>query len=131
MAYNTMVRQNLTEKMIEEGASLVRRLDETGVIVAAAFWFYLDEPDTWTLILTSPDVQSKGPKQMYERLQEVLHGFSELKLSDISVFPSDDPLPKLLRVAIATDPRAVSGIRFSRNTINGRFIEDAYIYRLS
>jgi hypothetical protein len=39
------------------------------------------------------------------------------------------PLIALLKAAISTG-KGVGGIRFSRNTINGHYIEDAYIYRL-
>jgi hypothetical protein len=48
----------------------------------------------------------------------------------VSIAKKDDPLLKLLRIAIKTGP-GISNIRFSRNTINGVIIEDAYIYRLT
>jgi len=40
------------------------------------------------------------------------------------------PLYVLLRSAISTGP-GLSGIRFSRNVINGQLIEDAYLYRIT
>jgi len=126
-----MVTQTLTKEMIDEGASLLRRLDAEKLEVTAAFWFYLDSSDIWTLIITSPKIQSEGPKGLYGRIQKLLGNGSALSLRDISVLPSDDPIPKLLSGAIKTGANDVSGIRFSRNTINGHFIEDAYIYRLA
>jgi hypothetical protein len=42
----------------------------------------------------------------------------------------NDPLVLLLRKAIVTGP-GISGIRFTSNSVNGTFIDDAYIYRLT
>jgi hypothetical protein len=134
MAHETLVTQTLTQQMIDEGAALLRTLDSQGFKTTAALWFYLEPSDTWRLILASPEVQSEGPKHLYERVQKVLGDGSNkirITLRDISVVPSDDPLIKLLRMAIETGPNDISGIRFSRNTINGQFIQDAYIYRLT
>jgi hypothetical protein len=39
------------------------------------------------------------------------------------------PLLQLLKGAIQTGP-GINGIRFSRNMINGTYIDDAFIYRL-
>lgn len=52
-----------------------------------------------------------------------------IPLSSISVFDSDDALPKLLRAAIRTGG-GIHHVRFSRSTINGQFIEDALVYRI-
>jgi len=55
---------------------------------------------------------------------------ARIPLKDIAVIDSNDPLIKLLRVAIKTGG-GISGIRFTKNVINGTPIEDAYIYRIS
>jgi len=49
---------------------------------------------------------------------------------DITVVKDNDPLVVLLRKAISTG-LGISGVRFTNNSINGTFIDDAYIYRLS
>ena len=126
-----MVTQSLTKRMTDDGAALLRQLDDVGLNITAAFWFYLESSDVWTLVLTSPDVEKQGPKSMYSRIQKALPQGSSLSVRDVTVLPSDDPIAKLLRVAMKTGPKDVAGIRFSRNTINGHVIEDAYIYRLA
>ena len=131
MDYDKVVKQALTKEMIDEGASILKKVDAEKLEVTAAFWFYLESSDVWTLIIASPKVQSQGPKWLYGRIQKLLGNGSTLSLRDISVLPSDDPIPKLLSVAVKTGINDISGIRFSRNTINGHFIEDAYIYRLA
>jgi hypothetical protein len=85
------------------------------------------------LMLASPAVAVDGPREVYARIQEVIRksaSESSVPLHDISVVDSKDPLVRLLKTAVQTGP-AISGIRFSRNTINGHFIEDAYIYRMT
>jgi len=129
-----MVTQAFTSQMAEQGAALLRKLDAAGIKTTAALWIYLETSDTWRFLVASPDVQSKGPKQIYERIQRAVGSdtdMEEIRLQDISVVPPDEPLIQLLRVAIRTGVDDVSGIRFRRNTINGQVIEDAYIYRLT
>jgi hypothetical protein len=129
VAHDTMVTQTLTKEMIDSGAALLRALDARRFAVTGACWFYLENSDVWTLIIASPEVQTRGPKRIYGSIQQILGTGSALTLRDISVLPSDDPIVTLLKGAVRTGPHDISGIRFSRNTINGHFIEDAYIYR--
>ena len=73
-------------------------------------------------------------KKSYEMVQAALAttpaAERTVALSDVGVTDPKDPLIELLRVAVKTGP-TVGGIRFTRNVINGHFIEDAYIYRMS
>ncbi len=132
MAEETLVKEALTDKMIEKGASVVEALDKRSFLVDAALWFYLSDLNRWRLVLATPEVHVEGPRKTYKRLLQVIrnsqvHGIG---LQDVAVLDSHDPLIKLLRAAIQTD-RGLSRIRFSRNTVNGQFIEDALIYRLA
>ena len=70
---------------------------------------------------------------MYHDIQKVLREISGRKrvgLSDITVMGDDAAIVSSLRKAITTG-NDISGIRFSRNVINGQYIEDAYIYRMT
>ncbi len=134
MAQDTVVKELLTEAMIRAGAELTKKLDELQWPVLASLWLYLSEGNQWKLVLASPLVASDGPKKSYETIQAALAetpaAAGAVALSDIGVTDSNDQLIQLLHVAIKTGP-TVGGIRFTRNVINGHFIEDAYIYRLS
>jgi hypothetical protein len=134
MAQDIVVKESLTDTMIRAGAELTRKLDALQWPVLASLWLYESEGNQWKLVLASPRVKSEGPKKSYETIQSALAettGAKEtLALSDIAVTDPDDPLIALLRIAIRTGP-TVEGLRFTRNVINGRFIEDAYIYRVS
>jgi len=127
-----MDKTALVEKDIEEGKRLIEALDNAGFQVRAVLWFYLAESDEWRFVVASPLVERKGPKEAYAFVQAVLAQLlppSGISLEEISVVSPEYDLIRLLKVAIQTGP-GISGIRFTRNTINNTFIEDAYIYRM-
>ena len=134
MVTEILVKESLSEQMISAGSNLIRRLDEAGLKVSGALWFYETDSNDWRLIIVSPDVRAKGVKTVYEEVQAVVRATPDdqsiISLKDISVVDSDDPLISLLKIAIKTD-KGISRIRFSRNMINGTLIEDSYIYRLT
>ncbi len=131
MAEETLVKEILTKEMIQAGADLIRRLDEAHLEVNASLWLYIPDANLWRLVIASPAVTAEGPKRVYQNIQSVLSQGPDdaykVTLSDISVVENTDPLITLFRTAVKTG-MGISGLRFSRNTINGHFIEDAYLY---
>lgn len=134
MAEDSLVKDSLTDTMIKAGADLTRKLDEVGWPVLASLWLYLPELNDWKLLLASPLVTTEGPRRAYESVQTALATIATeqapLALSDIEVVEPSNYLIALLRTAINTGP-TINGIRFTRNVINGQFIHDAHIYRMS
>jgi hypothetical protein len=126
-----MVAAALVGPLIDEGERLIRALDKASIDLDAALWFYDADSEEWRLLLASPTLQQKGPQRAYATVQAALSGIPHraLALSNISVVSPDDVLIKALRMAIRTGP-GITGIRFTHNTINHIFIEDAYIYRV-
>jgi len=134
MVEDSMVKESLTDAMIRAGADLTKKLDALQWPVVASLWFYASEGSQWKLVLASPRVTSDGPTRSYEAIQDALAKTpvteGALALSDIEVTDPKSPLITLLRKNISTGP-TVAGMRFTRNVVNGHFIEDAYIYRMS
>lgn len=134
MAKDILVTEALSEQMVKAGAKLVERLDENKSDVKSAFWLFLPEERRWKLVIASTLVASEGPRNFYKRVvaanQQAETEESVISLNDIGVTGVEHQVVQLLRHAIGTGG-SISGIRFSRNTINGIFIEDAYIYRSS
>ena len=134
MAEETVVKEILTQEMIQAGAELTRRLDEAHLEVRAALWLYMPDKNLWRFVVASPAVRQDGPKKVYQQIQTILSKMSDktwkIPLHDISVVEDSDPLIALLRTSMSTED-GISGIRFSRDTISGHFIEDAYIYRMT
>jgi len=133
MVTEALVKESLSTEMISAGEALTRRLDEAGFVVSASLWLYIPETNAWRLIIGSPEVRTQGPKKAYKQVQSVISKMSldlaRIPLKDITVIDSNDPLLSILRVAVKTGD-GISGIRFTRNVINGTPIEDAYIYRI-
>lgn len=132
MAEDTLVKEALTEEMIRTGASVVEALDRHNFIVDAALWLYLTDTNQWRLLVASPEVHVEGPRKAYTRLLHVMrnahvHGVS---LDNVAVLDSQDPFIRQFKGLVRTT-RGISPQRFSRNTINGQFIEDALIYRMA
>lgn len=132
MAESAMVKEQLTGSMIDAGAELTKKLDESGLAVTTALWLFVPEVNEWRLLFASPDVGEKGPRDVYERIQHAINELGEkasaVPLSVVGLLDANDDLVRLLRVSIRTGP-GVNRIRFSKNVINGHFIDDALIYR--
>lgn len=121
----------LVDKYIKDGEALLKNLDSKKFPVNAALWFYDQNSDSWKYIISSSRVDKEGPLKVYQDIQSYLGGKTEISLKDISVISPNNYLVLNLKTAINTGKTAISGIRFSKNTINSFFIEDAYIYRMA
>ena len=132
MAQEAMVTETLSQEMIDAGRQLTGRLDHR-LLISAALWLYLDEPDRWRLIIASPKVKETGPRKVYQLIQSVLRStqvpFEVISLSDISAVEPDSPLVSPFRGLIKVSSPPI-GVRVSRSTFNGHFVEGAYIYKL-
>lgn len=132
MVEELLVGEQLTSDMIKSGEQLIQTLDKLNLLVSGAFWLLLPDERVWRLVVATPEARLIGPKAVYRKIQSALARFpvtvKPLGVKDISVVDNKMPLFSLIRGAIATGP-GISGIRFSRNVINGQLIEDAYIYR--
>jgi hypothetical protein len=132
MAKDILVTESLTDSMVKAGAKLVERLDAENANITSAFWIYFSEERSWKLIIASPKVDADGPREYYKKIldaNEKAEASEEVVALDaIGVTGPSNQIVQLLKFAIGTGG-GISGIRFSRNTINGFFIEDSYIYR--
>ena len=128
-----MDKKILVETNIQEGKELVIALDNSKFIVSGALWFYYSQLDEWRLLIVSPLVDLIGPNKAYTIIQSVIQDLRPISISifNVSVLSPKNNLIQLLRVALRTEPKTISQIRFTSNTINNVFIEDALIYRLT
>lgn len=131
-----MVKTSLVEADLLAGRRLVIALDvpepnRSLFRLKAAFWLYDPESQEWRLVLATPLVDEEGPLATYKRLQRTLYSIqpTDLSLQNISVVSPRDPLVKAVKRVSRIAP-GVQGIRVTRNSINGTYIEDAYVYKL-
>jgi hypothetical protein len=130
---NTVVKEQLTDAMIDAGAALVQQLDTMGVPTTAALWLFISELNEWRLFVASPEVATIGPRAVYAKVQQALNQLGDkaltAPLSVVRLLDADDELVRTLRFAVRTGP-GLSRLRFTKSAINGHYIEDALIYRV-
>lgn len=128
-----MVAMNLNDELIKAGEQLLKQLDESAVQVDAALWLYSAEVENWKLLLSLPGFIARGPTAAYREVQKALAALPEelgISLNDVSIANPNTPLFRLLKKAIGT-LRGNKTVRFTKNVVNGRLIDDALIYRLT
>ncbi len=126
-----MDKTALVEAVVDEGGNLIRALDDAGFPVRSALWKYNPDQDEWRLIIATPLVDTDGPLDAYKKLDRILEANRPdlgLALPDIQLLSPKDRLIQLFRSAVQTG-KSISDIRFSRNVINGVYIDDALVYR--
>jgi hypothetical protein len=134
VAEEVLVKESISREMISAGDRLTRHLVASELPIDALLWLYVPESNSWRFVVASPEVSASGPKSVYQRLRAIIEQMPQtddqtVSWDDIVVVDTKDPLIELLRQALPSG-EGVSGIRFSRNVVNGVLIEDAYIYKL-
>lgn len=128
MAEIILVKEALTNEMIEAGAELIASLDSQGWPPLWAFWMFDAERNDWRLILRPPAAAIDDDMESYLRISNTLRArTTPLLLEDVSVRPD----PKLLE-ALATGLPAGwedRGRRLKRTGLKGVYIDDIYLYR--
>ncbi len=120
---------------LEIGSELLQALDRAGLRVQVALWVNLAEYQDWRLILSTRKIDSLGIREGYRLLYESLAsggfiGFTASNTPSIMILPMSDPFIKGLR-SIFGKAKNVEGMRLAGQLIGDRFIEDAYVYRIS
>jgi hypothetical protein len=112
---------------VERGAELVRALDAAGFPVLAALWMHYPDIETWKLLIATP--KANEPQKAYTEIRHIVDGakLDAPDLAQIRLVLPDDQTVTTLSQAIRVE--GLSGVRFSRNMINGIYVDDAYIYR--
>ena len=132
MAEEAVVKEALTEEMKNDGAALTRALDESGWPVVASFWYFESDYNRWKLMLASPRVSSDGAKEAYGTVIRALDALHQPRsnVNHITVIAPDHPIVRALASEVQTG-WTIGGKLHTARAIKGRFIEDAYLYRMT
>lgn len=119
-----MVKEYLVTELVEDGAALLEKLDESRFPVESMFWLHLPEVDYWRLVIASAFVNTKGAAAAYRRLDEVFSSISPagLSLSDISLLEPDSQQFKSYYSIAESSGWLASGPRWVKKN-------DAVVYR--
>ena len=117
---------------IDGGAALLDALDRAKLKVGVALWAHLAEYDDWRLVVSARRLDSLDLREAYRLLHDSLAaaGFTPRKTPPIMILPMSDPLIKELR-RLFGKTKSVEGMRLGGQMIGDRFVQDAYVYRIS
>ena len=113
------------------GSEILRILDDAGIKVSVAAWIVVEEYGDWRLLLSSRQL---GPSllEAYGLVNDALRaaGFPIEKKPSILILPMTDSTVRALR-RIFGKAKTVAGMRLGGQQIGKRWVEDAYVYRIS
>lgn len=132
-----MDTSTLLEKQIQEGKSIIVKLDQSGLLIEAAFWLYDSERrSSWKLFIASSSLELDLKKDTFEAYGKVdgvirtIPNLSFVSLSDIEIIPLDHPYIENIAPLIATGPGIVD-MSFTNTRFNDVYIEGLYLYRMN
>lgn len=120
-----MYKTILVAKDVESGRQVVDGLEKMGIPITAAFWFYFEEEQRWRLVIVSPDVGSRGRKEIYGLTVLLLTGReapTEMTPDQVMFITPDRLLYKQVKQG--------TGLAITRGPVRDAVVEDAYIYRI-
>ncbi len=117
---------------INTGAELLDALERAHIKVNVALWTYLAEFEDWRLVVASRQFDSSDPRDAYRLLHDSLSaaGFPSRRTPAIIILPTGDPFIRALR-RLFGKANSVEGMRLGGQLIGDRFVQDAYVYRIS
>jgi len=123
-----MYKTVLVEKLIEDGAKLLKRLDDQKVPVSAAVWFYDPERSAWQLVIVTPVAGSPGPLEAYMQIQSAMTGV-DLSFSLSDIIPMNPQSRKFKEFKRALEGVAPGALLKPKDSPGAVAFDDAYIYR--
>jgi hypothetical protein len=131
MGQTAVVMDQLTPGMLQQGAELVRDLENKRVTILAAFWFLRVETGAWRLFIVTPDVDTVGPLALHRKTRICLekHGeASEIVGYQVGIIsPRDSMVPLVTGVVTTGDD--FQGRRFTNAWSNGQPVDDVFVYK--
>jgi hypothetical protein len=116
---------------IQRGADILAALDQAKVKVSVALFAALSEYGDWRMVLAARAFDELRLRKAYGLIFESLTpaGIGVEQTPTILILPMNDPFIRELRKTYAKT-KSVEGIRLGGQLIGGRFVEDAYVYRI-
>jgi hypothetical protein len=143
VAEEMVVKEQLTQEMIDAGDDLTRRLHgNRDFNLLCSLWLYSSEANRWQLVVGTPVVDSSGPIHAYRSIEGIVGDdwpYPDTPLYEISILRSNHSLVRALRSLghfeiqeVPARPRPSSSVRVHKRIrftpVQDVFIEDALVY---
>jgi hypothetical protein len=117
---------------IDRGSQLLDSLEQAKLKVAVALWMFSPEYEDWRLVVSARRFDSMDPRDAYRFVHDSLAatGLTPEKTPPVMILPTSDPFIRELRRLFAKT-KSVAGMRLGGQMIGDRFVQDAYVYRIS
>jgi hypothetical protein len=133
MVEEILVRATLSSQEIACGEELLRRIEDAGIKVPAAYWVRdrTAEIPSWTIDIVSPEVDKDGPLSLYKKIQKLITSPTRIPcgmdLNIIEVLGMDYTFFKQLKSAIRSK-KSLASVPLSQLVV-GNTLVDLFIYR--
>ena len=117
---------------ISRGSEMVDALERAKVKVSVALWAFLSEYEDWRLVISSRRFDLPDLRDAYGLLHDSLApaGFDPGNTPPVMILPTKDSFIRDLR-RIFGKTKSVEGMRLGGQMFGDRFLQDAYVYRIS
>ena len=117
---------------IARGAEVIEILDRAKFRVTVAMWVRLAEYEVWRLVIAARAFDELEIRAAFRLLHDTLRAedMGPEKSPVMMIFAITDPFIKALRRTFAKS-KNVEGRRLGGQMFGDRFIEDAFVYRIS
>jgi len=126
-----MDKAALVDIDINRGSQILTALDNAGLKIRVALWIFTSEYEDWRLVLSSPNFVDRT-LQNRRRVNEALDAANvpAERVPPTLLMRSSNPFIKDLR-RIFGKARHIEGMRLGPQMIGDRWVEDAYVYRIT
>jgi len=114
---------------VNAGLEALDVLDAAHIRQIVALLVVFPEYGDWRLVLSSPSLDQTHPLKAHDRVAEIFRGRFVYSLPPTMILPTKDPFIRELR-RLFGKAKDVTGMRLGGQTIGGRFISNAYVYRV-
>jgi hypothetical protein len=113
----------------DKAERMLTQLDHSGIKTKVALWMTTPEYEDGRLVLSSPNLDQASPLRAYEEVADALKGAFVYIMPPIMILRMKDPFIKALRDKFK-EATSVEGMRLGGQIIGGRFVSEAYVYRI-
>ncbi|MEE2526282.1 hypothetical protein V0U79_07875 [Hyphobacterium sp. HN65] len=124
-----MDKESLAVSEIEVGKKLAHAMDRSNIGFDAAFWLYEGDSQGWKYIVVPHRDDQERKAFLLELSKLINRDVQDFDIGDIRLLDRHKPIIHALSKLIRVD--GIGGVRTSRNTFNGQYVDDAYIYRMA
>ena len=117
---------------VEKGSEILKVLDDANLKVRVALWLYSPDYEDWRLVLSSREFDQTDLVEAYGLLNSALDaaGIPLEQTPPTLILSLSSPFIRTLR-KIFGKAKSVEGMRLGGQMIGDRFVDDAYVYRVS